>query len=174
MDGSERDSIVLTASDTVGKPFTEVFAYWLSKRGDAWAPRLSDFRLDDLPPRVVPWSVLVDVGDREGDFLYRFWGTERRNLIGYELTGKSLSDIPDAFMRNGNVREYKHVVATRMPLLCQTPVTTSTGREAVFETMRLPLSQNGVSVTHIYSLVNFLELRRGHYELFGTESRSAE
>lgn len=162
-------NVMLHCGDTVKEPFSAVFAYWCERCDGAYAPALKHFHLDDLPPAILAWSVLVDVKPDEDDFVYRFWGSERRDLIGIELTGKSARGIPDAYMRDGNLREYRNIVATKRPVLCQTPITTTGGRAVVFETMRLPLSDDGINVAHIYSALNYLDLERPHYEFFGTE-----
>ena len=58
---TETDRIILTDDDEVPDPFGGVYAYWMEKRGQAWAPLLSDFRLDELESRILPWSIIVDV-----------------------------------------------------------------------------------------------------------------
>jgi len=165
---TDENSTVLEPDYPLGVPFKPVFDIWLEKRGEKWAPPLSQFRLEDLPLPILPWSVLVDVGIGERAFSYRFWGSERCTLIGLELTGKTLADIPDPVMREGNFAEYNAIRCLKLPMLCKTPVRTATGHSAEFESMRLPISNDGENVTQIFSALNYMELGHKHYDVFGT------
>ncbi len=162
------EKVVLTDQDEAPIPFAGVYAYWMDKHGQAWAPSLSKFRLDELESRILPWSIIVDVEPNAGDFLYRFWGSQRTTLIGVEMTGKRVSDIPDANMRKGNLQEYLEVQKLKKPLLCNTPVTTKPGIEVTFQSIRLPLTNDGVNVTHIYSAINYEQISAAHYRYYGT------
>ncbi len=166
---SDENSIVLEPGYPLGVPFKPVFDAWLEKRGEEWAPKLAEYRLEDLPAPMLPWSVLIDVGHGKLEFSYRFWGSERCALIGLELTGKTIADIPDATMREGNAREYEVICRLKVPMLCKTPIRTAKGHSAEFETMRLPISNDGENVTQIFSALNYMELGRQHYDVFGTE-----
>lgn len=169
---TENNNVVLEPGFPLGVPFKPVFDLWLERRGDRWAPALKDFRLEDLPAPMLPWAVLVDVGPGKNAFSYRFWGSERCSLIGLELTGKTLADIPDPHMREGNMVEYEAIRRLKVPMLCKTPIRTATGDSAVFESLRLPISNDGENVTQIFSALNYMDLGRQHYDVFGTEKGS--
>ena len=170
---TETDKIILTDDDEVPDPFGGVYAYWMEKRGQAWAPLLSDFRLDELESRILPWSIIVDVKPNPLEFIYRFWGSQRTALIGAEMTGKKLSEIPNAFMREGNIKEYLEVHKLKKPLLCNTPVTTKPGSEVMFQSIRLPLTDDENDVSHIYSAINYKQISAAHYEYYGTNPKAA-
>lgn len=165
---SDADTIILTNDNDVPDPFGGVYALWMEKRGQDWAPSLSDFRLDDLGARILPWSIIVDVQPNADDFLYRFWGSKRTTLIGVEMTGKFASEITDPFMREGNIKEYLEVQKLKKPLLCNTPVTRKSGVEMTIQSIRLPLTNDGIDVTHIYSAINYNQISPAHYKYFGT------
>ena len=164
----------LVASDVVSIPSTlaGAYTYWSSliPSGEVM-PAFKNFRLDDLEPRILPWSILMDVKIAPLVLTYRFWGTERTKLIGMEMTGKSTADIPTTFMRESNIREYNEVVTLQKPLLCQTPVVTSSGRQVTFQSIRLPIcdGQNN-TVTHIYSAMNYKQITEASYEYYGTHA----
>ena len=162
---------ILFENDLVSAPFAEVFAYWLRRRGSAIAPTLAQFKLHELPADILPWSIIADVGPAGRDFKYRFWGTERVYLIDAEMTGKWVSEIENAHMREANLNEYKEALAIRKPILCNTPVVTGSGREAVFQSLRMPLSDDGKTVSHIYSAMNYTQMSATHYEFYGTDPR---
>lgn len=151
--------------------FISIFQIWNGLAKSPILPLFADFHLELLPTAFLPWSIIVDVIAAPKDFRYRFWGTERANLIGAEMTGLYLSDIQDDDMREGNLREYEAILASASPILCQTPVVTSSGRLVSIVSIRLPLSTDGLTVSHIYSTVDPQSICAKHYEYFGTEPR---
>ncbi|NQV99328.1 MAG: PAS domain-containing protein [Rhodospirillales bacterium] len=150
------------------EPFKDAFAYWQALRQPQWAPAWPSFQLDKLHPKLLPWAVVVDVLCEPRDFEYRYWGTSRGRLIGKEMTGLKASDIADAHMRAGNFEEYIAVCAAKKPLLCQTPVTMSAGRQVSFHSMRLPFRDHDERVSHIFSVVDYEEINADHYAYYGT------
>ncbi len=129
---------------------------------------MSKFRLDELESSILPWSIIVDVQPKLREFTFRFWGTKRTTLIGVEMTGKSVSEIQDTNMREGNIKEYLEVQKLKKPLLFNTPVTTKSGIELTFQSIRLPLTDDGIDVSHIYSAINYEQVSAPHYNYFGT------
>jgi hypothetical protein len=162
-------SVTLTAADQAPGPLADVHAYWDELRGEAWAPKWSDFHLYELPPKILPWSIVVDVDSTTMDFRYRFWGTERARLIGQELTGKRVSDIANEYMRDANMAQYVETLELKVPMLFETPVVKESEIPIVVTSIRLPLSEDGESISNIFSAVNHEELSAGHYAGFGTE-----
>ena len=85
---AEIKNFVLSDDDEIPVPFAGVYSYWLDKRGEAWAPSMSNFHLDDLEAKILPWSVIVDIQPNPFELTYRFWGTKRTALIDKDMTGK--------------------------------------------------------------------------------------
>lgn len=82
--------------------FRAVYDIWRALPKSPDLPLESGLSLEFIPPKLLPWSVVVDVETDPLDFRFRFWGTERTNLIGAEMSGKLLSNIADETMRQGN------------------------------------------------------------------------
>jgi hypothetical protein len=162
------DVVILTPEDPPPQPFIGIFHLWNDARGKRDAPEWPDFKLENIETRLIPWTVVVDVLPGANDFRYRFWGTARANLIGVEMAGKNASDIPDQHMRESNIQEYKSVCELKKPELCQTPVTTTTGRRVVFQSIRLPFIDNTGTVSNIISSMNFEQISAEHYKYYGT------
>ncbi len=161
----------LTASVALPDSLSHAYGYWTKLTPpDAKGPLFGDFHLDELEPQIVPWSVLVDVIPDPLDFKYRFWGTERSKLIGAELTGLTTSAIPTTVMREANFREYADVFARAKPLLCHTPVTTKSGRHAIFQSIRLPLFDDKDRISRIFSAINYNRIDEANYEFYGTKT----
>lgn len=163
----------LTLKAPLPTAFRLLFHMWAGIPKAPDLPLFSNFHLDLVPPELLPWSVVVDVISAPKDFRFRFWGTERANLIGIEMTGQYLTDIEDDEMREGNRLEYEEILTRANPVLCQTPVVTSSGRSISILSIRLPLSTDGKTVSHIYSAVDPQSITAKHYEHFGTEPRKA-
>lgn len=163
------DTVVDLLIGSALEPFTGTFAHWNGLRGGEWAPAADDFFIDSLDPGIIPWSVLIDVDPSAHVFSSRFWGTERARLIGAEMTGKSVADIPDHKIREGNISEYKQVVRERQPMLFETPVTTKSGSELRFQSIRLPLAGADGALRRIFSVLNYEAVIRRHYEHYGTQ-----
>lgn len=164
----EAKNFILSDDDGVPAPFAGVFAYWKEKRGEAWAPTLSKFHLDELEAKIIPWSIIADIQPNPFELIYRFWGSKRTTLIGHEMTGKKVSEIPNSYMREGNFKEYQEVYKFKKPMLCNTPVTNKIGIEVTFQSIRLPLSNDGGDFSHIYSAMNYEQISASHYDYFGT------
>lgn len=145
-----------------------VFEMWSALPKQPDLPLSADFSLENIPSKLLPWSVLVDVQDAPLDFRFRFWGTARTNLIGAEMTGKFLSDIASIKMRDGNQDEYAEVCRNREAVLCHTPILRRSGIYSIRISMRLPLSNDGVHVSRIYSAVDPDSITQDHYDYYGT------
>lgn len=163
----------LTDEAPVPTAFLSLFQMWAGIPKSPDLPLYSKFHLDLVPSALLPWSVMVDVIPAPKDFRFRFWGTERANLIGAEMTWLYLTDIKDDEMREGNRLEYEEIVARAKPVLCLTPVVTTSGRSISILSIRLPLSIDGTTVSHVYSAVDPQSITAKHYEHFGTEPRKS-
>ncbi|MDA8637037.1 PAS domain-containing protein [Rhodospirillales bacterium] len=163
--------IKINDSTQLSAVFSDVYKFWLSKSKDGRLPGVSDFKLDELPIKILPWSIIADVitDDGDTDYKFRFWGTQRASLIGFDMTGKFLSEIGSKDMRDGNTVEYEYVMKHKAPILCQTPIVTSTGRSIAMNSIRLPLSDNGERVARVFSAIDPDNVTSEHYAHFGTD-----
>ncbi len=164
----DRTVISPTAEDLSGM-LSVVFSRWNEVRGADWAPTWFGFSLENLPPKVIPWCVAVNVEHDPEDFVYRFWGTERARLQGQELTGRSVSEFEPASMSRTLRQEYAQVVETRSVFLIRKRHTTLSGLALGFESLRLPLSDGDADTAVILSIARSETLTRENYRYFGTE-----
>jgi len=68
-----------------------VLAYWDSRRGARLRPNWSDFDLIDIFD-VAPTTIVKDVIDDGKSFVNRYWGTQMVEILGFDATGKCISD----------------------------------------------------------------------------------
>lgn len=157
-----------SALDLSGMLLT-VYERWLDTCHGTWAPTWTAFALEDLPARIIPWCVAVNVHRDPPDFTYRFWGTERARLQGQELTGRPIGEFAPASMAAVIRRECEHVVETRSPLLTRKTHTPLSGVPVGFESLRVPLSDGADAVAVILSVARAESLTPENYRYFGTE-----
>jgi len=144
--------------------------FWRRLAGDRIGPAWHEFNMDDLPARALQWSVVVEVvidPDGRPDFICRFWGQERARLLGHDMTGRSIRNLP--VMRDKVWEQYLAVLARRQALYFSHEHELSDGLRPAFESLRLPLSDDGQTVNRIFSMTRFTELAAGHYQVFGVD-----
>ena len=122
-----------------------LYEYWLAKRGDRAFPARAD--IDPIEMRFVIGNlILVDVveGSPLG-FRIRLHGTNLAQHVGYELTGKTLDEIPYPEFRDVARESFTRVVRSGQPLRA---VRDRVMDEQVhrYETIILPLSGDGERV----------------------------
>jgi hypothetical protein len=145
-----------------------VFAHWQSVRDGAFAPSWSRFRLEDLPPKAVPWCSVVDVLEDPLDFVVRFWGSARRDLYGHEITGKRLSTGNTNPVSGSMSGQNALVVDVRAPKFFRAFARREGGFELEYGFLRMPLSDDGTRVTKIFSISYYPELKDELHNLHGT------
>ncbi|MEQ8671339.1 MAG: hypothetical protein RIC50_17220 [Rhodospirillales bacterium] len=134
----------------------EFLAYWDRQWGDRWAPAWSEFKLFDLPPQMIPMTVVVDVDGQDPEaarFVYRFWGTRRAELYGKETMGQEVRDaLPD---KSGPIvaEQLGLTLKARKPVLFRNVYPFKPAENATCITLRLPItSPDGLHVEKIVSL----------------------
>lgn len=167
----DQEIIMIDEKTPLSPIFSDVYRFWLTACKGGQLPYGSDFKLDELPIKIVPWSIVADVITEAGETFYkfRFWGTQRASLIGYDMTGRFLSEIDAKDMREGNILEYDHIREHKKPILCPTPIVTSSGRPIAMHSIRLPLSDDGQRVTRVFSALDPNSVTSEHYAHFGTD-----
>ncbi len=164
--------IDITSESDLPESLQDVFRVWDNLPKLDKGPLASAFTLESIPHRILPWSVLVDVLDEPNEYRFRFWGTERVNLIGEEMTGKRLAQITDPYMRKGNEVEYNYVRENGHAVLCHTPFTTPSGLSSIRFSIRLPLTDKTGEVSMIFSAMNPDTVTESDYQYYGTSPRA--
>ena len=133
----------------IGIPaLAQVHDYWDKVRGDAFAPSLRQFKLYELAPETVPYVTIVDFEGPPFDYRFRFFGTGIVELAGMELTGKRYNaDRIEGFGYAG-AQVFPTMIDTRCPIASRTRWLSLKSLEYVSTILRLPLSDDGATVTH--------------------------
>ncbi len=135
--------------------FAEALAVWNALRGGAIAP---PWRVADMlryPPAVIPFISVADL-TADGDFRYRYWGTGHVDVKGYDYTGRSPRDHEPAEYGRMIDNEYRAVAETAKPLAFIHDVRPGLAQTSKFqETMRLPLANDGQTVSGVISFADW-------------------
>lgn len=142
------DMIDFAADDLPEGKMRSLFLLWSDRRGDRPMPARRD-----MPPAAMvghlPRIALVDVLDIEPLFRVRLWGTELADRSGIDLTGQPV-EFP-------GVRERAEwLVEHRKPYFVHDrPIVWSDRDYRYYDTLALPLSDDGVAVDKILYYFEF-------------------
>lgn len=121
-------------------------ALWQAKRCERPMPARGDFAW----PELKPWMgnlALLDVLEDGQDFRYRLWGSEIARHLGYELTGRRMSEVV-CWLGPNPRDEYRRICATRQPLAVAVRIP-DIRRPVRLDKLGLPLSEAGAQVEQI-------------------------
>lgn len=77
---------------------SEIYQYWRSRCRDRPMPSRADIDPAQLPRRLLPFLLLVDVLEGPRDFRFRLAGTHFRDCVGIEPTGRRIAEVfPQGF-----------------------------------------------------------------------------
>ena len=148
----------------------KVFEYWKGVCGDRLAPAWTDFHLEHLPTKAIPWCAVVDVLQSPLDFVYRFHGTARVRMQGRELTGQSIRNLKPLNFADKAFKELSHAYEQKSPVHIKTTCDPQNGNQFSYDILRLPFCNDEEAITQIFTFTekgpNFHHI----YEMYGTEA----
>ena len=153
--------------------FTEVLSVWNDLRDDTIAPPWRGADLLRYPSVVIPFISIIDVLT-DGEFRYRYWGTGHVDVKGYDYTGQSpLAHEPREYGRMIN-DEYASVVDACQPMAFVHDIRPGLAQVSKYqETLRLPLSNDGSTVSGVISFADWRTNSGQWTEMFDTLSDTA-
>ena len=158
-------STILPADETPLAVHREALRVWESKRGDRLAPKWSEVELLDFPAELLRFIAMTDVADNPLRAHFRFWGSGLTDIYGRDFTGRSPSEVPPKTLGMNNQGGCARILRERRPH-CQAREYVShlgfLGRAII---LRVPLSDDGVHVTHSLAF-NHFESTSGDYAEF--------
>jgi hypothetical protein len=119
-----------------------LYAYWLGKRGDRFAPTRADILPDEIKD-LLPWVFLMEqVGER---LRYRLAGDAFREMYGEKLIGKFMDEIDTDHVTAAYIGEYARAAAEG-PVVRQWKFIKNSGRHLEYERIIMPLASDGKTV----------------------------
>ncbi len=131
---------------------------WDLARGEHFAPRWRDLNFDAFPAKMLPYMYLVDVLREPFRFQYRFIGTRVCELEGWDYTNKFVHDLKPEKLGIAVAEEFKKFAEDPKPVFFMMMADEEANTEGLYRVyggVRLPLSNDGVNLTHIISLAQF-------------------
>lgn len=140
-------SDVLDLGELADPGLKEILDYWEQVRSGRVGPPRGEFRLEDLPPAIIPCMAVVDFLGPPIDYFYRFFGSRMVEAAGQEMTGKRY--FADKVEGYGfvNAKMFPVMIERRAPLLTSTRWVSVKDLAMTTVTLRLPLSEDGEAVT---------------------------
>ena len=142
----------LERSEITSRLIPGIEAHWDRLRGDRPMPRRDEIDPVDLVP-WLPYLSIVELHYDPFRVRYRLVGTEVARIIGEDFSNRWLEDTgwtPKSIALNRML--YERVVERRAPLYGLSTVDFDNRDDLVFEWVLLPLSNDGVRVSHCVSL----------------------
>ncbi|MAY66769.1 MAG: hypothetical protein CMM77_06550 [Rhodospirillaceae bacterium] len=137
--------------------FAWLHGYWAERAGANGMPAWADIRLVDFPASILPWLVVMDVVADDRCFVFRYWGTERTNLQGVDMTGKSVKELKIPGLATAMLHQNERAVAARGPILYLNRFSAPSGRAVQYEALRLPVTEGGERVGKVLALSRYIE-----------------
>ncbi len=118
---------------------------WEARRNGREMPSRADFDVLDLK-YIIGKLVLFDVARDPLRYQCRLHGTAIVRRVGYEMTGKTIDEIPSPALRAKMQAHFARVVEGRAPIVEMRVRETLDEGTVDCEVLVLPLSSNGRSV----------------------------
>jgi len=155
------------------------YAYWQRLKGHRLSPQWSDWDWFELPVRLISYFLVVDVKKEPLDFIYRFWGTASTTMHGIDFTNQSIRKIRSPVTAKNTAEQYEEVVACHEAIGSAYKVQASeSGLPYVQTSLRMPFSDDGVSVTQIATYCDWsrdlAEIKEEHLREYGEHTRWAD
>jgi hypothetical protein len=148
------------------------YEYWQRLKGARRSPAWREWDWLELPVRLIPYFLVVDVRYDPLDFVYRFWGTASVDMHGKDFTGLSISEIRSPQTAKLTEAQYAEVVEHHEALGSEYTVKAGENGLAYVQTsLRLPFSDDGENVTQIATYVDWSrdrdKIKEEHIREFG-------
>ncbi len=154
-----------------------LYDYWNGIRGSRFAPTWREFELPDLPASVVRYVHVLDVKHDPFDLVVRFWGTGLTNVLYFDRTGESLFTTNMGYLdearRNQVIEDFSIVIETRepFPFLWDASSSREHAAKLVVPSLRVPISDDGETVSHVATYFDFTDKRPDWERLFEGHAR---
>lgn len=133
----------------------QMHAYWRQKSGVRPMPSRRDIDPTELP-RLLPHLLISEVLDGGQRFRYRLAGSAITQASGRNVTGCLVEDVVTGSYCDYINELHRRVCRTGRPLFADSPYDAGKrGRNFFAKRLLLPLSDDGVAVNQIISLLIF-------------------
>ena len=140
------------AAPEIGHPaLRDLHRHWEARRGERAMPARADMDPVELPRKLLPNLFLVAVEENPRRFRYRLVGTELTAVMGRELTGRYIDEMPFLF-RKLALPAYAEVMERAAPTYRKIDAVEALWRIR-YERLLLPLSDRGLRIDTILGAI---------------------
>jgi len=143
----------------------QAYACWDDWRAGRRAPGWTDIDMAELPPALLPSTIVVDVIDGGRDLRFRYWGSAMVELYGAELTGQTYSDMGTVMFGQVPHEQYQAVIDNCAPRFYRVRIRRPTDMIAERLNLRLPIIDDAGKVVMVMTVVK-IDKRKIHQDLF--------
>jgi hypothetical protein len=127
-----------------------VLHYWESLRGERPFPSLADIENGEVPD-FWPWCFVLDTQRDYPTPYFQYLGKDLAKYSGIYLSGK---DDWRMTLLDKAAMHLDRTLAGREPILIEDELVRFDGRELLFRSIMLPLSDDGETITHVLGAAN--------------------
>lgn len=139
--------------DEVPESFATVFAYWNELKADRFAPAWSEFDMMQIPPKLLPSTLVKDVERNPLAFRFRYYGSRFAHLRNKEYTGKTVCEMDGHAFSSAISASLEVFIQQFSPKYYIVEKQGHQSSTVIQTQLRLPVSNDGETITNIISLV---------------------
>jgi hypothetical protein len=103
-------------------------------------------------------GVMLDFSDGPADPAIRYLGTALRAESGIEGPIERISQVPGRSLLSRLTDHYLEIIANRAPIGFEAEFVNARGNNTLYRGILMPFSSDGVSIDHVYGVINWKEL----------------
>lgn len=142
----------------------DALAVWRDWAGEDFAPAWKKINMMEIASDLRGGTSVLDYIPDTLDFRVRYWGLKLVDAFEIELTGKLLSEGQDRGVMAGFRETVQTMLAGKKPQFLQHAITSPNGVRRLFPVIRLPISDNGETVTKVMTIENIPVCLRTLYQ----------
>ncbi len=132
-----------------------IMAYWTELCAGRDAPVWRDVDLLQIPPRLLPMTMVIDILQPLEKSVFRFWGSELTRIHGVEMTGKHPYDLkPPAFGQRLLI-DHQAIVDDKCASARHYSFMTTHGYVHSHTALRVPIMNDGENVSQVIVVIDF-------------------
>jgi hypothetical protein len=130
-------------------------AYWESLKNKNVGPAWKEFELIELPAKLLPTTMVIDIHEPLEYSLFRYWGSMLTEIHGVEMTSKCPYDLGSPQFGRQLLADHREIVEKKVPMAWHYSFLTVGGYVHSHSMVRLPLSNDGKNVHYIVVVVDY-------------------
>ncbi|HCS68832.1 MAG TPA: hypothetical protein DIW51_02555 [Rhodospirillaceae bacterium] len=136
-------------------PLRDVLEYWRGLGGETLACSWAQFDLLAMPHHLIPSTMVVNIGATMKDNRFRYWGSKMTEVRGSDRTGKSPYDITPKEVGQSFYDSHSDIIKNPRWTAHHYKISWASEVERVHSVLRLPLSEDGKTVSQIVIVADF-------------------